>query len=287
MSTPRTAICLSCRTSLAEGELCDLGCQAGSLSHADLKQRELLVNGAWDRGEVRFSPVRDPVNYTALKVPLVLSVAGGVLNAIDLVGGTIGGVFVVVPWLLVPVLAGRSTRKLFTSQRSKELAKNSRHQGVVVASTGLRAPASTRNCVAYSIVLRHKETRSDTLADAYSQGFDVKLADGRLAHIPAGRIRLEGAEEMHFMPSAVDMTGWWREIDPYHAAHDPMPPYPHNQIREQVVVPGQSIILQNELRMTTRQHRGADYRDASANVLEPRGVPIIRVIPETLAPQRS
>lgn len=243
----------------------------------------MLIGGAWNEGVMRFSPVRDPVDYRAVKIPLYISLVGGALNVVEIVGGTVGGMVVILPWLLVPVLAGRSSRKLFTGQRAKDLEKNSTHRGVVTDKKGKPAPASGRDSVAFSIILRHKETESDTLVDAYSTGFDVKLDDGRIAHIPAGRVRLDGDLNMLMLPTTAFMPQWWRIIDPFHDDSERMPPYPYNQVRESVLAPGQEIVLQNELIMTTRQHRGADYRDASANILEPRGVPIIRALHNDLA----
>jgi hypothetical protein len=180
--------------------------------------------------------------------------------------------------MLVPVLAGKSSRKLFTSVRTGGGGKDSMHQGVVVANDTGVAPASGRDCLAYSIRLRHRETKSDTLIDSYSTGFDVKLADGHVAHIPKGRIRLEGDLNLQSLPASIDMTDWWQEVDPLHSPHESMPPYPYNQVDELIVEAGQQVVLQNEMMMTTRQHRGADYRDASANILEPRGVPFIRFV---------
>ncbi len=245
---------------------------------ANAQQRELLIRGAWENGLVRFSPVRAEANYNAIKLPIVLSAGGGVLAASGLVGGVVGLICFAGPWLLVPILAGKSSRKLFTSVRQSAAQKDSMHLGVVIANHVDRAPASGRECLAYSIRLRHKETKSDTLIDSYSTGFDVKLSDDRVAHIPKGRIRIDGDLNMQSLPATTDMTEWWQLVDPLRVPDERMPPYPHNQVDEVVLEAGQHVVLQNEMMMTTRQHRGADYRDASANVLEPRGVPFIRLV---------
>ncbi len=287
VTADRTAICLGCRTSLGEGEVCDLGCQAGTLSLANPQDRELLIHGAWDRGVVRFSAARDPVNYKPLKLPAILSISGAVLATVGIVGGTAGGFAVVMPWLLVPILTNPSTRKLFSGVRSDSKQNHSRHQGIVQDASEIEAPASRRTCVAFSIRLTHAPTKSDTLIDAYSCGFDVRLADGRVAHIPHGRIRLEGAQNAKSLPPNREMPHWWPLIDPFHHPGEHMSPYPHSEIVEDVLRPGQSIVLQNQLTMTTRQHRGADYRDASANILEPQGVPHIKLVPEELSTPRK
>jgi hypothetical protein len=180
--------------------------------------------------------------------------------------------------MLVPVLAGKSSRKLFTSVRESQEGNESMHHGIVVGeSTGV-APASGRECLGYSIRLRHKETKSDTLIDSYSAGFDVKLADGRIAHIPKGRIRIEGEQSIESLPASTDMSDWWQLVDPLRVPNERLPPYPHNQVDEIVVTAGRQVVLQNKMMLTTRQHRGADYRDASANILEPHGVPFIRFV---------
>ncbi len=255
-----------------------MGCRAGTLSLSDPRERELLIQGAWDRSVVRFSSTKDPVSYQPLKVPVVLSATGMILSTMGIVGGTLGGIVIIAPWLLVPVLTSPSTRKLFAGVRFRKGNRDSMHQGVITGSSSMQAPASGRECVAFAIRLTHGPSQSHTLVDAFSSGFDVKLSNGRVAHIPKGRIRVQGSRAVQLLPPDTHMPRWWQLVDPNHESYEPRSPYPHSEIQEEVLTPGQSLVLQNELVMTTRQHRGADYRDASANILEPRGVPHIKIV---------
>jgi hypothetical protein len=148
--------------------------------------------------------------------------------------------------------------------------------GVVLPSksTG-RNPINNEQCLGWAAELSVTRwlTRHVMLRDGASFGFEVRLDDGRVARVPAGMIRLErgGREER-----SIYIDNYLKSVDPQYRDGDPEPAIPYEEAASTEIRVGDRVELFGELNVIPDPEATPTYRGATAMVLAPNDVPLIR-----------
>jgi hypothetical protein len=272
------AICLHCRTALAEGSRCD-GEQHVTVNLAN--DRAAMIEAVWGdfhhqidalRG-LRLARARE-IQAPAAGIGLGL-LTGAVLgmSMLPILAVTTGSVVALSAW------AGRRAR------RSPPLHPRGAlpwppltpfARGRVRSATGLRSPASRTECAAWALELRY-EARFGArvmLRAGQTAGMDISLDNGERVRIFAGPIRL-----MQTLPQVADhdvaeLEGWLREIDPGRAIGGELcTAIPFNVIAEDVLQVGDRVELYQAFEPAVLSGGSAAlYREAPATILVPRGI---------------
>lgn len=303
----RAAVCVDCRTLLGAGERCDGGAGHRVVPLDTLEGRRKLLDEVWGPPSARrrarqlakaggggagVGTFLDgctncggcdfPTSGEALLFVLAIFVAAIAAIAIY--------------WIVVKIIEYVRARRNRPKPnggllRPASLGRRAGPAGVVTrvlpaasgAAPALQAPAGGAACAAFSVDLRcERFLRSDLmLHDGESAGFEVRLDDGSVAQVPAGRVRLEGRAERRSRASAPKVEDWVsglgpKVVDPEDFDFDP---FPYDRVDEITVRPGDRVRLFGELERIPDPEAPADYRGAAPAILVPRGVPAIRVEP--------
>jgi hypothetical protein len=149
--------------------------------------------------------------------------------------------------------------------------------GVVLEGRSSQAPASGASCLAWGIELRCARFLGGDvmLRDGRTEGFELRLDDGGLLHVPKGRVRLVGG----FAPQRPEGERWQRylgELDPSPSADEAFPPFPYDVVLEARLAGGQRVQIVSALeRASADEAQAGGYRVAPKAVLEPSGIPIL------------
>jgi len=290
VSLPPTSICLTCRTALARGEPCDGGSRHRVVDLETVDGREAHLHEVWGPSP-RQQRLRQILGY---------GVAGGGLATLMQVldCGDIGPL--AIPLVAIAVVAllfglvGHVVDKVRDVRRRRRFLRpygaatrprvpepGSPLAGIA-EGTAQPSPLRREPCLASSIVLRSDRPapmRTDVLwREQSSDGFIVRLDDGGVVRIPAGRVRIvESRQRERSAPRAAaaamlpgdlgaDIPGELRAL-------------PFDSAWEQIIRPEQrvAILSPTELREDP-DHLPASPR-APANVARiPVGVPVLKCL---------
>lgn len=294
--TPRSAVCIHCRTLLGPNEACDGGPKHKIAALSTKEGRAALLKEVWGPPSARRRARQlAKAGGGGLGLGGLLDGCGscGDCGGVALDGeflAVIGVVLIAVVavvalyWLIVKIIewvrAYQNRPKPHGALlRPASVGRKIGPSGVVVAGMPMLAPASGQQCVAWCLDLRSKRFLGADLMlhDAETVGFDVKLDDGTIARIPRGRIRLEGPKKRLSRSDADRVDAFVESISPVDDPEDEgLAPFPYDVVDELVVRPGDRIRLFGEFSREGDANASADYRAASA-ILVPQGVPAIKV----------
>jgi hypothetical protein len=288
-ASQRTRICLTCRTLYDEGESCP-GPKHATVSLRSEKGRRQLGDEVWGP-DSRARKLRQATRAGAGGAGL-----GGLLNACDLapldgctgLGEGIAAILAMIVVALVATVLFHLTRALVRWIREKldrpkphgalSGAPKPKHavvaaSGVVRSGTPLATPWKAGNALAYAMELFEKRVFGGgaMLRDARTAGFEVQLDDGRLLHVPAGRLRIVSRLEKvdvdrSRLGDVAAELGGRRD-----AAERALFPFDH--ARGLTVGPGDRVDVLGEVETSPDATTG--YR--AAEILKPVGVPVLRV----------
>ncbi|MCG8416338.1 MAG: hypothetical protein MJE77_00180 [Proteobacteria bacterium] len=148
----------------------------------------------------------------------------------------------------------------------------------------LFSPASGTMCMAYAVQLHYQGYWGDRIMfrDAVTAGFEVELDCGRIAYIPAGRVRLVGPMHQQIDVDNLRLDRYIKAFDPRHSAGDAFDPLRFNVVYEQVIVPGDRVELISLFEpVVNARANPTHYREPAPSILAPRGVPILRLLTPT------
>lgn len=290
----RQRICLDCRTVLGEGEPCDGGPKHRVAELSQPQARERWINEVWG-----------PPSRRRRAKQLAKAGGGGLGagSALEGCGGCaeLGGsgevlaiiaailvvalVVVVLYWVVVKIIeairAYRSRLKPYGAVTRVPRLRGGVVAGRVTGGAGmLKSPASGDPCRAFTIDLQCERflKGATMLHDAMTAGFDVTLDDGRIARVPAGRVRLEGPTRRIELSATAAVEGHLATIDPGRNVADEFDPVPYDYVAETILKDGDRVEIFGDLDASPNPDAPAqDYRQPAAMMLSPKGVPAIRV----------
>lgn len=211
--TVRQSLCLTCRSRLESGEVCelhphtavDLGTKAG---------RERLRQRVWGSPEAR-ARLAEAAQAGAFAGGL--GGLGGLDGCFE-VGAAIPGLQILVPIVAVFVVVfflystiawvvrTIRNRKRLPGQPSGVSAWSGKARTLPLSGTVSAAepdggaPLSDRRCVAWGVLLTGDDTAGSgpvLLRDGYTTGLEITLDDGRIVRVPRGRCRVVGPTGRH------------------------------------------------------------------------------------------
>jgi hypothetical protein len=291
----RTRICLECRTALGEHEPCDGGRnhRVASLRAAD--GREALVREVWGSPSVRRRArelARAGGAGAASGSALELCSGADACDCVSFGGEGIGvvlaillvaGVVMLVYFIVVKTIEWRRRKR--HALRPHGALLRPRAHGALLRGTVV-GPAGAPERIGFGLALRHRGALREgvMLRDGASLGFEVMLEDGERAHVPAGRIRLEGARAAE---RGLDRA----LLDRYLATLDPLRP-PELVEKEPYEDPlpftravlfelraGDRVELQGDFERRAPVDAPVAYREAPPSVWVARGVVSVQLVP--------
>ncbi|HUH03213.1 MAG TPA: hypothetical protein VML75_14550 [Kofleriaceae bacterium] len=290
MGSELHAICLDCRTVLGADEPCDVASHH-PVSLADGHGREDLAARIWGPLSTRRKVKRAATAGSA---------GGGGGAVLDGCGGCDAGgidgqvalilltivVAVLVVWLLYKLIRAIAQRRHTLVPNGAD--RRPGHLGLlsatgvveVDADATIEAPTSVERCVAWGLELATTRwfRRRPQLRAGASGAFRVRTDDGRVVHLPAGRVvvSMKGARDAPIGPAQAYLAGLGlggTDGNGYLLL-------PHDVARERLIRPGDRVEIHGPLEeqvVAGAAHQGG-YRDAPPTRLTPRGVPRLRVI---------
>ena len=136
------------------------------------------------------------------------------------------------------------------------------------------SPLSGAPCAIHGLRLLHAEADGSPLMlrDAATLEVAIDLADGCRVLLPRGTVDLD-APGRRRTRSAAAVESYLAVLDPFAPEHTVRPTFPHDEVREALLGPGDEVLLSGDLEPVPdpRAMRGGAYREAAATVLRPRG----------------
>jgi hypothetical protein len=302
----RSAICLACRTALFADESCDADASHAIASLDEPSGRERLVEAAWGPPEVRLGEARLALH--AEHAVALLAVFGFVagLFALWLILPGLGPLHVLGAAMSMALFWGGGN--LVLARRGSDFPVGARPllgdglrdeppapgqtlaitlapgrlglRGMAAGGGSLESPASGVDCLAFAVELHFVGYWGDRVMyrDAVTCGFDVLLADGRIARIPPGRIRLVAPMRQVIDVDNVTLEQYLRTVDRQHEPGRAFDPLRYNVVAEAVLLLGDSIELLSrfEPEVNTRA-APTSYREPAPAVWVARDLPILRL----------
>jgi hypothetical protein len=290
----RARICIDCRTLLGPDERCDGGPAHRVTSLETKKGREKLLDEVWGPPDARRRAQQlAKAGGGGLGIGSALEGGCGSCDAGPEAFFVVIAIFLIAAAVVAVVWLGMKIVEWIRAYRNRpkpngglkrpaSIGRRGAIAGVVQWPARLDAPASNADCVAWALDLRCKRfLRADLmLHDAETAGFEVKLDDGTVARIPAGRIRLEGPAERMGRSDVPAVEKFVESLAPKVTGPDEftteLEPIPYDIVDEVLVRPGDRVQIFGELEREVDPAATAGYREAGA-VLVPKGVPAIRV----------
>jgi hypothetical protein len=271
----RTFVCLDCRTLLPDAA-CPAGGRHRVTSIAKHESRERLLDTVWGPKSVRERLVE------AGKVGTGSAAASTSFHACDLLSVfeidvfalvlIVVGVFWFFGSLLVSLFRKRRVRRSGRAASAPGLQVG-RMKGVLGTVRATRTevdPLTRRSSVAYAAELA--DVNGIMLRDSATIGFDVELVTGETVRVPPGlvSIDMQRASEV-----ASDLEAYREKVDPLRSATTDFEALPGDEVRLQLVQPGDTVEFLGEVERVPLGH-AAGYRDAGPSVLVPRGLVRLR-----------
>jgi hypothetical protein len=297
-STPwpaRSAICLDCRTVLPDGSPCPHG-KHRTASLRDPGGRESLLSRVWGSRSLR-EDVREASRAGGIGGGASLFDRCSGCDVSDVGGGNALLVLVVVfVAIFVLWLVGRWIIRALHRRRLRRQvrARGAERDLPAAPSTGcigtieshgplLAAPVDERPCVAYGLAVMHhdgpaRRAPQTMLRDGATLGFEVVLASGERARIPAGPCTLDLTGARRSRPSS-RLADYLRAIDPQHGQANDLEPFPCDHVDVATLAPGDRVeILSPITSIADPSVAPASYREA-AGIMVPVGPVRLRPLP--------
>jgi hypothetical protein len=299
--TPRTQLCLECRTVLAEGEACDTCGEEPVLSLLHAPNRERAVERAWMRLEIQPTQ-QPPIIWRVLlmaSIGFVLSLTMGlifVLGArnpnVEMI--TVLGISAAMLLLFLPHIAERRRLKkglppappeVFHRPRGAEVEpiKPPRlpwlHGTLRVRDPGRRAGAEGVPEGYGAELVEALSTEHVMYRDSISHGFEIELDDGRVVLVEPGRIRIAARKGQGRTLALAAARKHLEAADPSRAklrgrlGHE-SDPFPFDHARRLVIEDGTPVSVAAELE--SRREGDAGYRQQSKVYLRPKSIVWLR-----------
>jgi hypothetical protein len=296
-----TRICIACRTLYDAGQQCPggRGHVVVELSREARKGRAKLLDEVWGP-DSRARALRNAAKAGAGGGGIGSLVegctgcdglaGGGEAAAIVLAILAFAIVAVVLVWAIMKLIelvrAWRDTPKPHGALLAPPKARGRRvGTGIVQPGGALPTPWTEGHVSAYAFELHARSVFGGAamLRDARTAGFDVKLDDGRVVRVPAGRLHVGGRRARHDVDEA-RMGAFLAALGEGRGAgeasgseeNDDRELFPHDHARAVVVRPGDRVDVFGEVRPVADAAGSVGYR-GNAMVLAPVGTPVVRV----------
>lgn len=155
----------------------------------------------------------------------------------------------------------------------------------------LAAPIDQRPCVAFGLAITHHDRSlrrgpQTMLRDGATLGFEIELASGARARIPAGPCVLDLTAARPARPSLA-LARYLGAIDPQHGQVDDLEPFPCDHVDVAILAPGDRVeILSPVTSIADTSIAPATYRAAAA-ILVPVGPVRLRKLPPASASEAT
>ncbi len=290
----RTRVCLECRTALPEHEPCDGGRNHRVASLHGAEGREALVREVWGTPSVR-RRARELAKAGGVGVASggALDLCSGIdcLSGSDGLAGLAGVVVVLVLTGLVMLLYLAVVKTIEWRRRKRhELRPHGallrpRVRGQLLRGSVEALPGGPPE-VGFALELRHRGALREglMLREGASRGFEVALEEGGRAHVPAGRLRLEGPAGREQGIDRAELERYLGSLDPQHAAardaqeayEDPLP---FTRAVRLELRAGDRVELQGSFERRVLPGANVGYREAAPSLLVASGVVLVRLLP--------
>ena len=297
----RTAVCLTCRTALFPGEACDgdLAHEVVMLDRSDGRQQ--LVEAAWGPLEVRRREAPPPIpSERAMALMLMVAVVLVSIGvALALPGATAGPLHFIAAAVVMTLFGGGV--HLLTTRHRDAFPVGGRHllgdggagdveptslalgmRGVATGHSALESPATGSECLAFAVELHLVGYWGDSVMyrDAVTCGFDILLSDGRIARVPAGRVRLIAPMRQVIDVENAALEAYLRGVDPQHEPSSVLDPLRFNVVTEATLLLGDHVELLSRFEPEVNVKAApTGYREPASTLLAARGLPILRLDP--------
>jgi hypothetical protein len=274
-----SAICLTCRTALARGETCDIGEHHWTADLTTESGRKALLTEVWGPRSQR----RRLEEIVRAEKTGSGFADHGVLGAIALIVLVIVDVAAL---LILGAFVADARRRCSLLRPYGAIVQPSpyelnRGQAGVVEGAPLPSPLRRDTCLAFGVVLRSSRpaTGSGGLLwqEMATTGMRIRLDDGSLVHVPAGRIRLSPNRARARKAAADEARA--RLPGPLGVVVPGELPYlPFDEAHEVVIRPGDRVVLLSptELREDPTAERPS-LREPARTVLVATGTPVLRL----------
>jgi hypothetical protein len=273
MTNARGALCLQCRTALAVGEPCDVSSNHRVVSLAEPSERARALDAVWGPPHLRAGK--------AAAVSGSGGAAGGLFEGCGACGdlggggGEIGGIIVMILIVAIAAIAiWWITTRIVHAVRNHRARV--RPQGAIALPVPRqRVEGKVTAGEAWGIELTHGDALGSkvTLRDGGTPGFQLTLDDGKVIHVPAGRVRLDGEG------AKVDGQAAARRADPEYREHDDHAVIPWERAEEVRVAVGDRVELLGPLdQRPDPDALAGGYRDAAPSILVPAGIARLRIL---------
>ncbi len=285
----RTAICLDCRTTLADRR------ESHAQGHTvvSLKRsagREQLIDrvwGVWERQKGRSSPRSWAVEAVAIGIAaagiaMVLLPFGhpGIGMLMALVAGT--GKFLFTEATRARAIDRRvRATPLPGAKPPPRLSGGSSIVGTVSSGDTAPSPLTGTEAVAFSVTLAtDAHYPAGSLNDGATLGFTITTAEGDTIEIPRGHIEII----THGKPLTrrkKHVERYLRDLDPLRARSDDKDPFQHRHAAEVAIQIGDHIALHNPIHRIAFDTSGPTpgYREAARQIFAIDGIPCIELLP--------
>lgn len=297
----RTAVCLTCRTALFPGEACDDDPAHEVVPLDRAAGRQQLVEAAWGSLEVRRREAPPPIPSERVMAMMVAVSVMLVLIGVSLaLPGVTAGPLHILAAALVMTLFGGGVH-ILTSRHRDAFPVGGRHllgdggasgpepsgvalgmRGVAAGHAALESPATGSECLAFAIELHLVGYWGDSVMyrDAVTCGFDILLSDGRIARVPAGRVRLLAPMRQLIDVDNAALEAYLRDADPEHEPTSVLDPLRFNVITEATLLLGDHVELLSRFEPEVNVKAApTGYREPAPTILAARGLPILRLDP--------
>jgi hypothetical protein len=214
--------------------------------------------------------------------------AAAVEAEIFLVIVVVGVIFMTLYWIITKTAHWLQVRRHMLKPRGaqkKPLALGPATGLVGVIASGedhVKAPFSGVKCAAYGVVFRCRQgcrRYATTLRQSYTNGFDIETDSGEKIRIPPGRLHLDMIEADFVDNPSVAVDAFLSTIDPKHRHSDDLEIFPHDDVQELVLRPGDSVEVLGPVRdVVDGSAEPTGYRESAATILSPTGIPRLRVV---------
>ncbi|HTJ46739.1 MAG TPA: hypothetical protein VL463_31750 [Kofleriaceae bacterium] len=278
----RDAICLQCRTALPRDTRCPHG-HDRACSPREPAGREALLTEVWGP-----PPVRTRIAQAARAGGV-----GGSASLIDACGGcgdvgSLDGwafvaaivVFLVVAiaWLVIALIRDRMRRRAAARGAQRlPVAAPTGLVGVIAPAACARDPIDGVACVAFGVELR-QGTRTVTLRDGATVGFDVVLDSGERVRVPPGACAIDLRGVRATAPDRRRLDALLGALDPLRATSNDLDPCPHDRVFARTIRPGDRVeVLGPVVAMPDPTAQVGSYRESPRTLLVPDGAPRLRI----------
>jgi hypothetical protein len=296
--SPRTAICVDCRTALFSGEGCDVDGDHAVVSLRDDGGREALLCATWGPAEVRLGQARRASRVENLGMTIGVSgFAAGLVLAwvVSPAIGILTGLGSLAAMGMASYRPGDETYPVGARLALGDGGKRG-PRGGVRGEPALLSPVAGLECVGYAVELRLLSRGEERVMyrDAVTCGFEIELDDGERARVPPGRVRLLGPlrQVVDFDNPGIEryLRGTeargqapppWMSGDtsvPGERIPSLLDPLRYDVVAEATISPGDRVELASPFEPEVSGHEETGYRDPAPTVLTPRGVPVLRLL---------